>query len=80
MFLIDLKPDPVDGSPLDSFVPALVRRVRRLNPERVILIKASVYDTAYTPLAAAELPVVDVRVRFRAVVSSAGSRKLSLAR
>jgi hypothetical protein len=64
VFLVDLKQDPVDGSLLDSFVPTLVRRIRRLDPSRIILIKASVYDAAYSPLADADLPVIDVRVPF----------------
>ena len=64
VFLVDLKQDPVDGSSLTDSVPGLVRRVRRLNPERIVLIKAPVYDAAYASLADAGLPVVDVRVPF----------------
>lgn len=63
-FLIDLKPDPVDSTPLNSYVPELVHRVHRLSPERIVLIKATVYDAAYAALAAAGLPVSSVRVPF----------------
>lgn len=63
-FLIDLKPDPVDSTPLNSYVPDLVHRVHGLNPERIVLIKATVYDAAYAALAAAGLPVSTVRVPF----------------
>lgn len=64
VFLVDLKPDPVDGSPLSPYVPALLDRIRELAPERIILIKADVYDTAYPALCAAGLPVSTVRVPF----------------
>jgi hypothetical protein len=64
VFLIDLKLDPADGSQLAGHVPSLLRRVRRLQPEKVILIKATVYDAAFAPLRDAGLPVVDVRVPF----------------
>jgi hypothetical protein len=64
VFLIDLKQDPVDGTALSSYVPDLVRRVRELQPERIVLIKATVYDAAYAALAAAGLPVSSVRVPF----------------
>lgn len=46
VFLIDLKPDPVDGSPLAPYVPALLARIAELAPERIILIKAGVFDAA----------------------------------
>lgn len=63
-FLIDLKPDPVDSTSLEAYVPELVHRVQGLSPERVVLIKATVYDVAYQALAAAGLPVSSVRVPF----------------
>ena len=34
VFLIDLKLDPMDGSPLTDHVPSLLRRVRRCSPRR----------------------------------------------
>jgi hypothetical protein len=64
VFLIDLSPDPLGDTPLGAYVPALVRRVRRLAPQKVILIKATVYDAAFTALREAGLPVVDERVPF----------------
>ncbi len=64
VFLIDLKPDPVDGAPLSPYVPALLARIAELAPERIVLIKADVFDTAYSALAAASLPVSRVRVPF----------------
>ncbi len=64
MFLIDLKPDPVDGTDPAPYVPALLARIVELAPERIVLIKADVYDTAYSALAAAGLPVSPVRVPF----------------
>ena len=64
VFLIDLCADPVDGGPLSTHVPALIRRVRKLAPAKVILIKATVYDNAFAALRDADLPVVDERVPF----------------
>jgi hypothetical protein len=64
VFLIDLCADPVDGGPLSTHVPALIRRVRKLAPAKVILIKATVYDNAFAALRDANLPVVDERVPF----------------
>jgi hypothetical protein len=64
VFLIDLKPDPADGSDLSPYVPALLTRIAELEPERIILIKAGVYDAAYPVLAAAGLPASKVRIPF----------------
>ncbi|WNG93686.1 hypothetical protein [Mycobacterium sp. ITM-2016-00318] len=65
IFLIDLKEDPVDGAEdLSPYVPSLIERSRALRPEKIILIKANVYDTAYSELAKAGLPVVAVRMPF----------------
>lgn len=64
VFLVDLKQDPLDGAPLSKEVPALVRRVRKLEPRRIIVIKASVYDVVARPLREAGLPLIDVRVPF----------------
>lgn len=64
VLLIDLKSDPVDGTDLSPYVPALLTRIAKLKPERIILIKADVYDAAYPALAAAGLPVSGVRVPF----------------
>ena len=64
VFLIDLKETPVDGSPLSAHVPSLIDRCRELAPQRIVLIKATVFDAGYQPLRAAGLPVSDVRVPF----------------
>jgi hypothetical protein len=64
VFMIELNPDPTHDLPLTDHVPSLLRRVRRLSPEKIVLIKAGVFDAAYQPLVDAGLPVVDVRVPF----------------
>ena len=64
VFLVDLMLDPVDGSKLESHVPDLIQRCRKLEPERIILIKATVFDAAYHALRTAGLPVVNKRVYF----------------
>jgi len=64
VFLIDLKESPMDGSPLATFVPALVERCRALTPNRIVLIKTIVFDAAQDALKSARLPVSDVRVPF----------------
>lgn len=64
VFLIDLKRDPIDESSLDECVPDLVRRCKRLNPDRIILIKTNVYDVAFSALREANLPVVNERIPF----------------
>jgi hypothetical protein len=64
VFLIDLKLDPADGKSLEMEVPGLVRRVRALDPERIIVIKSSVYDLVREPLVNAGLPIIDERVPF----------------
>jgi len=64
VFLIDLSPDPLSTVPLSEFVPDLVSRVRALDPEKIILIKATVYDAAFEALREEGLPVVDARIPF----------------
>jgi hypothetical protein len=64
VFLIDLKADPLDDSPLSDYVPDLVRRCRQLGPSKIVLIKTTVYDEAYEALAGAGLPVVNERIPF----------------
>lgn len=69
VFLIDLKPDPIVNSrtslsELRPHVPALLDRVAELVPERIVLIKADVYDAAYPALTTAGLPVSKVRIPF----------------
>lgn len=67
VFLIDLKTDPiVEGNRADlpGRVADLLVRCQALAPRRIILIKANVYDLAFSALRTAGLPVVDVRVPF----------------
>jgi hypothetical protein len=64
IFLIDAKPDPFDNRPLSRVANELVARCRELEPDRIILIKASVYDAVFAVLRDADLPVVDRRVPF----------------
>jgi hypothetical protein len=65
VFLIDVKLEPLlPGEDLRPYVPDLVRRVRDLDPARVVLIKATVFDAAYGPLKEAGLPVVGERIPF----------------
>jgi hypothetical protein len=64
-FLIDVSEDPVrSGSDVSACIPGLVERASALDPDKVILIKANVFDLAYAPLVAAGLPVVRVRMPF----------------
>lgn len=63
VFLIALKRDSVDGGLLATEVPGLVRRVRRLAPEK-IAIKSSVFALVRDALLDAGLPLVDDRVPF----------------
>ena len=64
VFVIDLKPDPCDPAPLDSFVDDLVDRVLKLEPARAILVKVDVYDAAFEKLRDAGVHVVDARLPF----------------
>ena len=62
-FLIHVSPDPFDDRDvLRPLVPALARRCKDLDPERIVLIGARLYDLAYDALQRAGLPVVDVRL------------------
>lgn len=64
VFLVDLLERPYDGSELAGHVPDLIERVRRLDPEHVVVIKVDVFDAAYRRLRAAGLPVVNKRIPF----------------
>jgi hypothetical protein len=64
-FLVDMSIDPFRSRDvLPGCVPGLVRRVRALGPRRVILIGVAVYDTAFSDLRSAGVPVVDARIPF----------------
>jgi hypothetical protein len=64
VFLIDLKEDPLDGSPLAARVGSLLARCRALDPRAIILIKATVYDEAFGFMKRAGLPAIDERIPF----------------
>lgn len=64
VFLIDVKRDPVGAQPLADEIPQLLRRIRRLKPAKIIVIKASVFDLARDPIVSAGLPLIDERVPF----------------
>jgi hypothetical protein len=64
VFLIDVVEDPFDRRPLSAHVPRLVERIRRLDPNWIVLIKADVFDAAYRAIADAGLPISPVRVPF----------------
>lgn len=66
VFLVDACPAPFGErrASLPQCIPDLVRRIGRLRPERVLLIGAPLYDTAYRCLVEAELPVIDARLPY----------------
>lgn len=64
VFLIDLWRDPISSRSDPPDVAGLVRRIRQLAPERVIVIKTGVFDLVRGPLLDAGLPFVDERVPF----------------
>jgi hypothetical protein len=66
VFLVDACPGPFGDrrERLPECLPGLVRRIRRLRPEQVLLIGTPLYDAAYRTLAAAELPVIDARLPY----------------
>ena len=64
VFLIDVVEDPFDRRPLSAHVPRLIERIRRLDPNWIVLIKADVFDAAYRAIADAGLPISPVRVPF----------------
>lgn len=67
VFLIDLHEANVSKptqAQLRPCVPGLIARCRALKPDRVVLIKSSVYDAAFEAMKAAGLPVIDERIPF----------------
>lgn len=67
IFLIDMVQDPL--GPNDKLVDvadlnSLASRCENLQPEAIVLIKATVYDVAFDTLWSAGLPVVDERIPF----------------
>lgn len=65
VYLIDVSLEPLpDGSDLAPLIPGLVRRIRRLDPQRIVLVKSNVYDEAFDAIRDAGLPVIDQRIPF----------------
>lgn len=65
VYLIDLCEEPIrDKGDLRASVPGLLKRVAKLRPEHVILIKATVFDAAYFALRDAGQPVVGQMIPF----------------
>ncbi len=64
VFLIDVAEVAEGAADLTDHVPALVERCRRLQPQHIILFKATVYDAAYQALKTAGLPFVNRRIPF----------------
>lgn len=64
-FLIHVSQEPFrNRSVLPPLLPGLSERCRELEPRRIILIGAPLYDLAFQLLTAAGLPVVDARLPF----------------
>ena len=67
VWLIDVSEEPVtDRRSLVGCIDDLVRRCQELSPRYIILIKTNVFDLCYSPLRAAQLPAVNVRIPFPA--------------
>jgi hypothetical protein len=64
VFLIDLWRDPIDARSDPPDVAGAMRRIHQLAPDRIIVIKTSVFDLVRGPLLDAGLPLVDERVPF----------------
>lgn len=65
VFMIDLQEKtPRDTTPLETFVPGLVKRCRALAPRRILLVKVTVFDSAYWALCDAGLAVSSERIPF----------------
>jgi len=65
-FLIDAVEEPFRHrrDVVTRALPDLVRRIRALSPERVVLIGARLYDEVYDGLRSARVPVADVRLPY----------------
>jgi hypothetical protein len=63
VFLIDAVQMPV-ADELAVNIPRLASRIRRLQPRRIVIVKAPVFDRVYLPLEERGLPVINVRIPF----------------
>lgn len=69
VYMIDLHEETISQPSLADLRPhvdGLLERCRFLKPRHIVLIKSSVHDTAFEPLRAAGLPVIDERMPFPA--------------
>jgi hypothetical protein len=65
VYLIDVSLEPLqERSALAPLIPGLLRRIRRLDPQRIVLVKSDVYDAAFSAIRDAGLPVIDERIPF----------------
>jgi hypothetical protein len=65
VFLIDVCLDPIDDpADLKVCLADVIARAKTLDPDHIILIKATVNEVAYWPMKRAGLPVVDANVPF----------------
>jgi hypothetical protein len=66
VFLLDACQEPFSRrrGALPGAIPGVIRRARALQPERVLLVGALLYDVAYRPLTDAGLPVLDARLPY----------------
>jgi hypothetical protein len=64
VYLIDLIEHPCDRSELVDHIPGLIERAKALRPDHVVLIKTDVFDSAFSGLVDAGLPVVRARLPF----------------
>ena len=63
LFLIDAVLEPVAGR-YTIDLSRLITRIRHLQLDKVIIVKAGVYDRIFEPLHEARIPVVPVRIPF----------------
>jgi hypothetical protein len=64
VFLIDAVQEPLDGAHLEIDIEHLARRIKRLRPARVIIVKTGVFDQAYESLVDLGIPVINERIPF----------------
>ena len=65
VYLIDVSLEPLpERSDVAPLMPGLLRRIRRLDPRRIVLVKSNVYDEAFDAIRDAGLPVIAARIPF----------------
>jgi hypothetical protein len=65
-FLIHVAEDPIGSrrEQIPPLIPDLIERCRELEPERIVVIGAPVYDLVYDELRKADLPAVEARLPY----------------